>query len=149
YNQDKQCIIFDPGSDGGYLIHQIDRENLSPIAIVLTHAHFDHIGAVDAVRKKWTIPVYMHENEADWLQEPALNGSNIYGIEISTFPAEHLLKAESRLELGPFRLDVLHTPGHSPGSLSFYSKEANAVFSGDTIFEGGIGRTDLLEGNHA
>lgn len=148
YNEQGQCLIIDPGSEGERLIHMIEREHWTPLAVVLTHAHFDHIGAVDEVRHHWNIPVYMHQLEADWLEDPQLNGSARHGLNIHSTKAEHLLSQEKTLTIGDFKLDVLHTPGHSPGSISYYSKEAGVVFSGDTIFEGGIGRTDLLGGDH-
>lgn len=145
YNEEKQCIIIDPGNEGEALNEYLEREEFKPLAIILTHAHFDHIGAVDAVRDKWNIPLYVHELEAEWLTNPGMNGSGRFpGGAIQARAAEHLLSDESDLDIGPFSFELLHTPGHSPGSLSYYMKEMNAVFSGDALFSGGIGRTDLL-----
>ncbi|CAM3953486.1 MBL fold metallo-hydrolase [Lederbergia lenta] len=150
YNADKQCIIFDPGSEGDALNTFISQEEYKPLAIVLTHAHFDHIGAVDIVRDKWNIPVYIHELEKDWLANPSLNGSGRFpvGDLIKARDADKLLSNEKDLQIGPFSFKLLHTPGHSPGSLSFYVNDMNIVFAGDTLFSGSIGRTDLTEGSH-
>lgn len=148
YNEDKECIIFDPGAEGEKLIAWLEQNELKPIAILLTHAHFDHIGAVDQVRDHFGIKVYIHELEADWLTDATLNGSVRYEMEpIQGKPADELLTGEGMLEVGPFTLQLFETPGHSPGSLSYYVKEVNAVFSGDALFSGGIGRTDLPGGD--
>ena len=77
-NKEKQCIIFDPGEEGSKLIKEIQGSQLKPLAIFLTHAHFDHIGAVDALRNKFEIPVYIHEKEVSWLADPMKNGSGKY-----------------------------------------------------------------------
>jgi hydroxyacylglutathione hydrolase len=144
------CIIFDPGSEGSKLIKYIEEQDLTPIAILLTHAHFDHIGAVDDVRNKWDVPVYIHENEQEWLTDPLLNGSSYFmGEEIRVGRAQHVITHEQKLEIGEFTLQVFETPGHSPGSVSYYCEEIGAVFSGDALFAGSIGRTDLPGGNHA
>ncbi|MFS0644006.1 MBL fold metallo-hydrolase [Siminovitchia sp. 179-K 8D1 HS] len=150
FNEEKKCIIFDPGFEGKRLLDFIEQEGLNPIAILLTHAHFDHIGAVEDVRDHWNIPVYIHELEKDWLLDPSFNGSAHYPMEpISGNPADHLFTKEEKVEIGPFTLELLETPGHSPGSLSYYIREMNAVFSGDALFSSGIGRTDLPGGDHA
>ncbi|HEY4554773.1 MAG TPA: MBL fold metallo-hydrolase [Bacillaceae bacterium] len=150
YNEERQCVIFDPGSEGDRLNAEIEEEGLNPIAILLTHAHFDHIGAVEKVRYKWNIPVYIHEAENDWLTDPSLNGSIRYPMiePIVGLPADHAIAGDGKLSIGPFTFRVLETPGHSPGSLSFYIKEIGTVFAGDTLFAGSIGRTDLTGGSH-
>lgn len=150
YDESKQCIIFDPGSEGARLNKIIKDKQLTPLAILLTHAHFDHIGAVDDVREKWDIPVYIHKREKLWLEDPSLNGSShfLQGDLISARPADHLLGEEGKLTIGPFTFEVFETPGHSPGSVSFYLASIGVVFSGDALFYGSIGRTDLRGGNH-
>jgi hydroxyacylglutathione hydrolase len=143
------CLIFDPGSDGEKLVSHISSRGWKPLAVLLTHAHFDHIGAVDDVRQRWNVPVYVHKNEKDWLNDAWLNGSLLFmGQEIKVKPADHLLDGEQTLTIGEFSLRVLETPGHSPGSVSYYCEEAGAVFSGDVLFAGSIGRTDLPGGNY-
>ncbi|MCH1624922.1 MBL fold metallo-hydrolase [Fredinandcohnia quinoae] len=148
-NSNKDCIIFDPGGDAQKLLSIIKQQHLKPIAILLTHAHFDHIGALDGVRVIWDIPVYIHENEKMWLKDPALNGSLYFmpGHEISVKEATHLLKEEGEITVGSFNFSLFNTPGHSPGSVSYYCKDIGAVFSGDALFAGSIGRTDLPGGN--
>ncbi|RBW70571.1 MBL fold metallo-hydrolase [Bacillus taeanensis] len=149
-NKEKESLIVDPGSEGKRLIHIIEEHSLKPLAILLTHAHFDHIGAVDELRDHFSIPVYVHTNEQDWLSDSTKNGSLLFpiGKEVTARDADHLIKEEGCLTLGGFSFSVFETPGHSPGSVSFYNKEAGIVFSGDALFQGSIGRTDLPGGNH-
>lgn len=149
-NENKECIIIDPGSEGKRLVKNLEQKELTPLAILLTHAHFDHIGAVDDVRDKWKCPVYIHINEQEWLSTPSLNGSKYFGLkeEITVKAADHLIEEEGQLAVGPFCFEVFETPGHSPGSVSYYLKEQSIVFSGDALFARSIGRTDLPGGSH-
>ena len=144
-----ECLIFDPGEEAQKLIGIIREKGWKPAAILLTHAHFDHIGAVDAVRESFDIPVYLHKKEADWLSNPALNGSQYFQMgPIQAKEADELITEEGMMEIGGFTFEILHTPGHSPGSLSFYDCDERIVFSGDALFRGSIGRTDLPGGSH-
>jgi hydroxyacylglutathione hydrolase len=147
---DNECIIVDPGGEGQKLNNWLGEQQLTPLAILLTHAHFDHIGGVDEVRDRWSIPVYIHQEEADWLTEPQFNGSKRFGLEneIVARTAEHVLTGKQDLKIGPFLFEVRETPGHSPGSVSYYAKDGGVVFSGDALFAGSIGRTDLYRGSH-
>src|SRR5690606_10313333 len=106
-----------------------------------------HIGAVSEVSNEWDIPVYVHELEKDWLTDATLNGSKRFGTEIISKAADELLKSEGDLSIGPFTVRLFHTPGHSPGSISYYVEESNIVIAGDTLFYSSIGRTDLREGS--
>ncbi|BCE07454.1 MULTISPECIES: MBL fold metallo-hydrolase [Bacillus] len=147
-HDDGTCLIIDPGSESGKLDAYIKENGLKPLAVLLTHAHFDHIGAVDNVRKEWNIPVYVHKNEAEWLTDPSLNGSALLtGQTITAEKADHLIEEEGDLKIGSFTLRMLFTPGHSPGSVSYYAEEENLIVSGDVLFKGGVGRTDLPGGN--
>lgn len=145
----KECLIIDPGEEDMQIKSYLDENGLQPLAILLTHAHFDHIGAVDALRDAYAIPVYLHEKEQDWLSEPQLNGSGKYAFipDVQVRAADHLISTESELEIGPFTPRIIHTPGHSPGSVSFVFQESGFAVVGDTLFRGSIGRTDLVEGS--
>jgi hydroxyacylglutathione hydrolase len=150
WNDKNQCLVIDPGEEGEKIISFLKDKQLKPLAILLTHAHFDHIGAVDVLREKYSIPLYVHEKEAKWLLDPVLNGSQLFmmGEMIRLKPADYVLTSEDTLKIENFNLELFATPGHSPGSISFYIKEMNAVIAGDTLFMGSIGRTDLPGGNH-
>lgn len=148
-NDQKNCLIVDPGEEGIKLIQHIEKRKLRPQAILLTHAHFDHIGAVDDLRNKFQIPVYIHKKEQDWLPNPSLNGSQFFMMgQVKVKEADFLFESEGEMTVGDFPFVALETPGHSPGSVSFYFKESGFIVAGDTLFQGSIGRTDLPGGNH-
>ncbi|WP_433944082.1 MBL fold metallo-hydrolase [Paenibacillus sp. SN-8-1] len=143
--EDNKAIIIDPGMNPAALVRRI--ENLEIEAILLTHAHFDHIGGVDEIRKAKNCPVYLHPLEAEWLINAKLNGSMRWTEvtdPITTDPAEFDLAEGQKLTLIGHEFTVYHTPGHSPGSVSFLS--GNDLFSGDVLFKMSVGRTDLPGG---
>lgn len=142
-----EALIIDPGGEANKVIEKLSEKNATPNAILLTHAHFDHIGAVEDLRNHYDINVYLHENEKDWLLDPNLNGSyKFIGNEIKTKQAEHSL-SEGALTISSFTFNVNHTPGHSPGSATFVFEKEQWIFGGDVLFYGGVGRTDLRGGD--
>lgn len=149
-DKDGSCLVVDPGAEPQKLISIIEEHNLKPICILLTHAHFDHIGAVDGIREEYQIPVYIHVKEADWLADPSLNGSQYFMMSktIRARQADHLFGEEGDVSIGNFTFSLFYTPGHSPGSVSFYFPDGQFVVAGDALFQGSIGRTDLPGGNH-
>lgn len=143
----QHAIVIDPGGDSHTIIAFCREQAIEPQAILLTHAHFDHIGAVESLRNHYGIEVYLHHEEAGWLEDPKLNGSLLFtGEEIKTQKPENFLQP-GNLTIGGISFHVLHTPGHSPGSVSFVSNEEKVIFGGDVLFQQGIGRTDLPGGN--
>lgn len=145
---ESKAVIIDPGTNPGSLIRRI--EGLEIEAIVLTHAHFDHIGGVDEIRKLKGCPVYLHALESDWLTTPKLNGSLMWPDAtppVMTDPAEYDLAEGQRLKLIGHEFTIYHTPGHSPGSVSLLC--GNDLFGGDVLFRLGVGRTDLPGGREA
>ncbi|WP_338470244.1 MBL fold metallo-hydrolase [Niallia sp. XMNu-256] len=146
--EDFSCLIIDPGSEGEKLIQYLREEDLKPIAIVLTHAHYDHIGAVDTIRSAYDIPVYVHHLEKDWLSSPALNLSEkMPAGKVQVNEADEIIMGEQELTIESFSFKIYETPGHSPGSISLYFEDAGIVCSGDALFSGSIGRSDLPGGN--
>lgn len=137
------CLIVDPGNESEKIIQYIDQLQVKPLAILLTHAHYDHIGAVDVVRNHYQIDVYIHKEEDSWLPSLELNGG-----QLSINRADHLFTTDGEQKIGDFTFELLHTPGHSPGGVSFYFKNDRAVFTGDALFQRSIGRTDFRFGNH-
>ena len=141
-----RAVIIDPGMEPERLVKRI--EGLEIEAILLTHAHFDHIGGVDLIRKQKGCPVYLHSAEAMWLTDAKMNGSTMWpelGGPISSTPPDHILADGQTLTLLDARFEVLHTPGHSPGSVSFLYEET--LFGGDVLFRESVGRTDLPGGS--
>lgn len=143
-----RAVVIDPGMDAGPLIRRI--RDLDVEAILLTHAHFDHIGGVDEIRRLKGCPVYLHDLEADWLTDAKKNGSARWpdlGGPITTDPAEYALEDGQTLTLLEEPIQVIHTPGHSPGSVSFLL--GHHLFGGDVLFREGVGRTDLYGGRES
>lgn len=150
-NAEKECLIFDPGEEAARLIKAIHANGLKPLAVLLTHTHFDHIGAVDAIRQQFNIPLWVHNKEVDWLSDPMKNGSGKYAelpnYIVSPPEPQHIIKQSQKMTIGTFEFEVLCTPGHSPGSVSYIFKEDGFAIVGDTLFKQSIGRTDLLGGS--
>lgn|SRR5699024_3799223 len=148
-SKDHACLIVDPGGDSNIIKDYITTNALTPSAILLTHAHFDHIGAVDDIRKEYNLDVYLHASEKEWLEDASLNRSDIFmGVANGyTTEAPDVLLVEGELQIDTFSMKVVHTPGHSPGSVTFIFEDEKCIVSGDVLFQRGIGRTDLPEGS--
>jgi hydroxyacylglutathione hydrolase len=144
-----RALIVDPGDEADKLLGAIDALDVTLDGILLTHTHFDHIGAVGPVAKATGAEVWVPETEAFVLAD--INRFVPWpGIgPFDSYEAEHTLKGGERLELAGFEIDVLSTPGHSPGHVTFSIPDEAVIFSGDVLFQQSIGRTDLPGGDHA
>lgn len=140
----EKCFIVDAGFGASRLAEIVRESELTPVALVLTHAHLDHIGGVRSLRESFpSLPILIHEKESEWLLDPELNLSAAAGMPVTAPPCDRVLHEGDELELpgGPWK--VLHTPGHSPGSVTLYSARQATAFVGDALFAGSIGRTDF------
>ncbi|MCE4956112.1 MBL fold metallo-hydrolase [Macrococcoides caseolyticum] len=147
-HNEKEIIIFDPGDEPEKIIQAIEPLGKQVIGVILTHTHFDHIGAVDAICSHYDVPVYVSNEEQYWLTDPIKNGSEKfkqYGLAPVIATTKPKLITPGKQRVNTFHFDVVQTPGHSPGSLSFIFNDFAIV--GDTLFKESIGRTDLYEGN--
>lgn len=146
----RDTIIFDPGAEADEIKNIIETNDLKPFAIILTHAHYDHIGAVNEIREAYDIPLYQSSIEKEWLEDASLNGSGRHPLIpeiVIDKPADFYLDTMGPTQVGSFNFEVQHIPGHSPGSLVFLFKENGFAMVGDVIFQGSIGRTDFPYGN--
>lgn len=143
-----RALLVDPGDEAERLITAVDESGAQVEAILLTHTHFDHVGAVAPLARHTGAPVYCPEAEAFVLAD-IMKWVPWAGIgPFESYDADELLSGGERLELAGFSIDVLSTPGHSPGHLTYSIAGEQAIFSGDVLFEGSVGRTDL-PGGHA
>ncbi|MFH1245046.1 MAG: MBL fold metallo-hydrolase [Candidatus Omnitrophota bacterium] len=135
--QTGRAVVIDPGADPEKITRRIKKKNFKVEYIINTHGHIDHIGA-NAVLG---VPVYIHRLDADFLLKPELNLSGMLGAPLNFPAASLLLEDKQKLRLGNIELEVIHTPGHTPGGICL--KTSGICFTGDTLFAQSIGRTDL------
>lgn len=146
-NEDtNEMLVIDPGDAGEMLIHKIKEKNLTPVAVLLTHGHFDHAGAAKTVADAFGIEIYAEEHEKETLDNPAVNLSGMSGMQ-EAYRADCFIKDGDSLELAGFEIQVLFTPGHTKGGCCYYIEKEQTVFSGDTLFCESVGRTDFPGGS--
>ncbi len=143
--QSKEAVLVDPGAEADRLLDNLRHAGGHLVAIVLTHAHGDHIGAVGELKTRTGAPVLVHRLEAEWLSDPQKNLSALLGLPVTSPEADRLLDEGDTISLGGETLQVLHTPGHSPGGLSLHHD--GILLCGDLLFLESIGRCDLPGGD--
>jgi glyoxylase-like metal-dependent hydrolase (beta-lactamase superfamily II) len=143
----REVIVIDPGGDARDILSMLQQHHLTVTAIVNTHAHFDHLFALNEVRAATRAPFLLHTDEEPVLAM-AQASALLFGMRIAKpAPADRLLREGDEVSAGAITLKVLHTPGHSPGGICLLHDKS--VFVGDTLFQAGIGRTDLPGGDYA
>lgn len=152
YNDHKNAFIIDPGNfsteETRLLQKFIEENDLKIQNILLTHAHIDHVLGLQTVYNLYNVPVMLHETEKEILDRNPMD-ANRFGFFFKPFEGEiQFLKENEVLKLDEDEFKILHVPGHSPGHIAFHNEAQKFVVSGDVLFEGSIGRTDLYKGNH-
>ncbi|MCL1822772.1 MAG: MBL fold metallo-hydrolase [Oscillospiraceae bacterium] len=147
-NEDiNETFIIDPEEDAHYIIKKCKELQVKPVAILLTHGHFDHVGAVGDLKELLKLPVYAGAEEEKLLADPALNGSAKLGRTPLTVKTDKWLKDGEITELAGFFVKTIATPGHTSGSVCYYIENENVLFCGDTLFNESFGRTDFPTGS--
>lgn len=149
-NDNNQALIIDPGADGHRIVNWINENNWQVQAILITHGHFDHIGALDDVRASLGVEAYIGSKDQELLSRPDLNVSALFMPQLpvtqdeceQTWPVE-----DGEVRVGNFKFRVESIPGHTPGSSVYIFDDLKAVFTGDVLFKSSIGRTDFPQGN--
>ncbi len=143
-DENKEAIITDPGDNADFIAKCVEEKNVKPVAVFLTHAHADHILALEEIRDKYDIPVYVHEADEDMLKD---GYKNLGMVEILLNEKDVKLKGGEELNVAGLKIQVLHTPGHTPGGTCYYFPEGGFVLAGDTMFYRSWGRTDFPGGD--
>jgi len=142
----RKAAVIDPGDEGEEILERLAERGITLEKILLTHGHFDHVGAVRTLKERTGAEIHIHADEAERMRTASRQGG-MFGLEVQDPPAPDVLLREGDLVgLGDQRFQVLHTPGHTPGHVTFLSGEM--AFVGDLIFAGSIGRTDLPGGSY-
>lgn len=142
----KELVIVDPATCPDYIVEHVKSNGYIPKAILLTHAHFDHVMGIDGWVKEFDIPVYLHEEEKQVLIDPSLNLSAVFGSSYS-YSKVVCLKDGDILEVAGFQFRVIHTPGHTVGGCCYYCEAEGILVSGDTLFCRSVGRSDFPTGS--
>lgn len=146
----EDCWIIDAGFSPQSLIDAVSESGKKPAALILTHAHVDHIAGIgDVLEAFGPIPILIHDAEREWLGSPQLNMSTMLGLPVTAPEPDRAIQEGQTLELGGSSWSVLHTPGHSPGGITLYNAAGGVALVGDSLFAGSIGRTDFPNSDFA
>lgn len=143
--QTKKAVLIDPGAGSSMILNWLKDKDCKIEYILLTHGHYDHIGAVEALREELGLKIAIHKDDAGMLTDPGKNLSVYMGKGVSLSPADLFLEDNQELKIGEMTLKIMHTPGHSPGSICILTPDG--LISGDTLFDGSVGRTDFPGGS--
>jgi len=143
--ESREAVLLDPGEEAERIAELLDRLDLTPVRILNTHGHLDHVGAVEDLRQRYGIPFAIHEGERDNIENLAAH-ARIFGLTPPPTPeVDRWIEDGDVFEFGAERLETVATPGHTSGGVSFLAP--GRAFVGDTLFQGSIGRTDLPGGD--
>jgi hydroxyacylglutathione hydrolase len=147
-DETSDCLIIDTGLDVQPLLKFLEHGKLTPLAVILTHGHMDHIAGVEIMREKYpSILIYIHKLDAEMLTDATANLSIMTGSSLIAGKADYIIDEGDIIDKAGIQLRVIHTPGHTPGGICLYSEKDGIAFVGDTLFAGSIGRTDFPNGN--
>ncbi len=144
--EEKEVLLIDPGGCFEEVTGFLDEKGLIPKLIIATHGHLDHISAIPGLRKKWNVKVACHTEDIQYFMNPDPVMEEFLGRGYEPFKPEQGLEDGEQIHIGPYTMEVIHTPGHTPGSICLLSSPF--IFTGDTLFKAGFGRTDFPGGDY-
>lgn len=147
FDENKDAFVVDPGGSSENIIEAIEKNSLNIKYILLTHGHFDHVGAVAALVKKYKAPVYLSKEDRAFLESPKEVRASAFGMQIEAAEVDVFVKEGDEISFSEGNIIVIETPGHTLGSVCYLFE--NYLFAGDTLFNGSIGRTDFPESDHS
>jgi len=141
----RECLVIDPGDEPDRILDSINENNFQLKYIICTHAHFDHIAAVSDIKEETKAKIVLHRDDLE-IYKSTKDQAVAWGFELESQPEPDMFVSEGdMIEIGDLRFDILHTPGHSPGGICLYGE--GILITGDTLFAGSVGRTDLYGGD--
>lgn len=150
-NGQNEAALIDPGAQPDKILRYLEAQGLTLKMVLLTHGHFDHMGGVDGILKKWDVPVYIHPLDEEMTKNPSRNASMEFGGPGITCCTSRIYGEGDEVPFGEVIFRVIHTPGHTQGSVCLLAEDAGTegvIFTGDTVFAGSVGRTDLYGGSY-
>jgi len=139
------CLIIDPGDEGEFILEELQRKRLNPLGLLATHGHFDHLMAVGEIQKSFDVPLYINKNDFFLVKRIKETAEYFLGYKQFILPIEKIkgFNIEDSLKIENWKLKIIDTPGHTPGSVCYFFEKDRILFSGDTLFKGNIGRYDF------
>ncbi len=147
FDENKDAFIVDPGASSENIIEAIEKNDLNIKYILLTHGHFDHVGAVAALKKRFKAPIYLNKNDRNFLENPKEVRESAFGLQIEAANVDVFVNDGDEIPFSDDKIKVIASPGHTIGSVCYLFK--NYLFAGDTLFNGSIGRTDFPESDNS
>jgi len=143
--EDNNCLIIDPGDEADFILEKLQSQKLHLRGVMATHGHFDHVMAVGEIQKSFNVPFYISEKDMFLLDRVEKSAEYFLSHRPVILKPQKInqLKIKNSLKISNFKFEIIDTPGHTPGSLSFYFPEEKVIFTGDTLFKDGIGRYDF------
>ncbi|MEK7177526.1 MAG: MBL fold metallo-hydrolase, partial [Patescibacteria group bacterium] len=139
----QDCLIIDPADDASFILEELQRQQLNLVGMLATHGHFDHVGAVGEIQLSLNVPLYIFKEDQFLIDRLNETAKHFLGFDPHFIKPKSIKYFKKKLQVTSFKLQILSSPGHTPGSCCFYFPEENTLFTGDTLFKEGIGRTDL------
>lgn len=145
----QDCLIVDPADDASFILEELQRQQLNLVGMLATHGHFDHVMAVGEIQKSFNLPLLINQKDKFLIDRLEQTAKYFLGYSPIILPIKKIenLNNENLLKIKNFKLKIIYTPGHTPGSACYYIEKENALFTGDTLFKGAVGRTDLSYSN--